>query len=120
MREEAKEWLEKAKRDLEAAKYNYEGDLYEVAAFLCQQSSEKALKALYIDGFGELVKTHDLHFLAKKLGAPQEIMDSCKELSTYFIESRYPGSYAKFGPQNVAGALKKAEMVLEWAKEKIL
>ncbi len=119
MREEAKEWLEKAKRDLDAARYNYEGGLYEVAAFLCQQSSEKALKALYIEKFGDLVKTHDLHFLAKKLGAPQEIMDSCKELSTYFVESRYPGGYAKFGAQNVMEALRKAEMVLKWAKGKI-
>ncbi len=119
MRQEAKEWLEKAKRDLEAARYNYKGDLYEVAAFLCQQSAEKALKALYIEKFHELVKTHDLHFLAKKLGAPSGIIDSCKELGTYFIESRYPGGYAKFGAQNVMGALKKAEMVLEWAKGKI-
>jgi len=119
MREEAKEWLEKAKRDLDAARYNYKGDLYEVAAFLCQQSAEKALKALYIEKFGELIKTHDLHFLAKKLGATSEIMDSCNELSTYFVESRYPGGYAKFGAQNVIEALRKAEMVLEWAKGKI-
>ena len=119
MREEAKEWLEKAKRDLEAARYNYEGDLYEVAAFLCQQSAEKAPKALYIEKFHELVKTHDLHFLTKELCAPQEIMDSCKELSTYYTESRYPGSYARFGAQNVLEALRKTEMVLEWAKEKI-
>ncbi|MEW5996674.1 MAG: HEPN domain-containing protein [Candidatus Micrarchaeota archaeon] len=119
MREETKEWLERARRDFKAAKYNYEGDLYEVAAFLCQQSAEKALKAVYIEKFGELVKTHDLHFLGKKLGAPQEIMDSCKELSTYFVESRYPGGYARFGAQNIMEALRKAGMVLEWAKGKI-
>lgn len=107
MREEAKEWLEKAKRDLEAARYNYEGDLHEVAAFLCQQSAEKALKALYIEKFGELLKTHDLHFLAKKLKAPAGIMDACKELSTYYVESRYPGGYAKFSAQNLIEALKK-------------
>ena len=119
MREEVGAWLEKAERDYTAARYNYEGDMYEVAAFLCQQSAEKALKALYIEKHGELVKTHDLHFLARKLGAPAEIMDSCKELSTYFVESRYPGGYAKFGAQNVIEALRKAEMVLKWAKGKI-
>lgn len=56
MKEEVKRWLKKAKQDLDSAKYNYEGKKYDVSAFLCQQSSEKALKALLLEKSGQLRK----------------------------------------------------------------
>ena len=67
MKEEVRKWFKKAKEDLNSAGYNFEGSKYDVAMFLCQQSAEKAFKALLIERTNELVKTHDLVFLAKKL-----------------------------------------------------
>jgi HEPN domain-containing protein len=42
---EAARWLKQARYDLEAAKYNAEGEFYATACFSAQQSAEKALKA---------------------------------------------------------------------------
>ena len=49
-----KEWIDKAKRDLEVARYNFKGNLLEVAAFYSQQAAEKALKA--VPGFISVAK----------------------------------------------------------------
>ena len=46
--DEANRWIAKAERDLNAAKINFDNKLFEVSAFLCQQSVEKALKALQL------------------------------------------------------------------------
>ena len=48
LREEAKNWWIQAKNDPDAANKNLEMKLYYVAAFLSQQATETALKALYI------------------------------------------------------------------------
>jgi len=49
----AEQWLERAKKDLDDAKFNLEGRL-EVSAFLAHQAAGKALKALYVLKFGRL------------------------------------------------------------------
>lgn len=116
MRKEAREWLSKAESDADAAEYNIKGQYYEVAAFLCQQAAEKALKAIYINDFGELVKTHDLHFLGKRTNAPENILDACDALSGLYVESRYPTGYANFSAEKVRAAMECAMKVIEWAK----
>lgn len=90
VREDVQKWWEKAKRDLKAAEYNFNGYFFEEALFLSQQSAEKALKALYISRFGHLKKTHDLVLLAKKLDLPDHLIDFCKELGPAYTYSRYP------------------------------
>ena len=56
MKEEVNRWWKKAKRDLSSARYNFKGKKYDVSAFLCQQSAEKALKALSLKKSGEIRK----------------------------------------------------------------
>ena len=46
--EEALRWLRQSEADLDAAKYNFEGNIYYLVCFLAQQIAEKALKALYL------------------------------------------------------------------------
>lgn len=65
--------------------------VYYASAFYSQQSAEKILKAICIKQFNELIKVHDLVFLAKKVDAPQNIVENCKILSKVYIQSRYPG-----------------------------
>jgi HEPN domain-containing protein len=56
MMREAERWLNQAKNDLEAAKWNSEGKFYAHACFLSQQAAEKALKAyLYSIGLPDSI-----------------------------------------------------------------
>jgi len=47
MRQEIEVWFNQSQYDFDAAQYNYQGGQYNVAAFLCQQSVEKALYGLF-------------------------------------------------------------------------
>ena len=67
-------WIKKAREDLSTAKYNFDGEKYEAAAFFAQQSAEKSLKSVYLKLFKELIKTHDLVLLARKIDAPKEFL----------------------------------------------
>ena len=58
MRKETKNWWEQAKKDLKAAKINYENKVYYVASFLSQQAAEKALKALLLESEQKIPKVH--------------------------------------------------------------
>ncbi|MBI5392341.1 HEPN domain-containing protein [Candidatus Woesearchaeota archaeon] len=48
MRKEIQNWFDQSKDDFDGANYNFNGGKYYIAAFLCQQSVEKALKALFL------------------------------------------------------------------------
>jgi len=119
MKEEIGDWIKKAESDLDVAKYNFKGNKIDAAAFFCQQATEKALKAVYIKKFDSLLKIHDLVLLSKKVEAPQEIIDLCKVLTSYYIETRYPGLFQKFSEKEVAEALMSSEKVIEWAKKNL-
>ncbi|MEM5830457.1 MAG: HEPN domain-containing protein [Candidatus Aenigmatarchaeota archaeon] len=69
MKEETKQWLEKANKDLNRAKILINFDDYEDCLFHLQQAIEKYFKAYLIDNdaFKEnLHKTHNLKFLLKE------------------------------------------------------
>lgn len=70
MRKEIENWWKQAEADLNSAKNSFNSKDYYVCAFLCQQAVEKALKALLFKKGFELIKTHDLVLLAKKINAP--------------------------------------------------
>lgn len=93
-------WLEDSERDMKAAKYLLQEKLYERAVYHCQQSVEKALKAVLIC-FGVYEKTHyvasilrkeikkrDLKEYAEKLN---EVIAIAEELEPHVSLSRYPG-----------------------------
>jgi HEPN domain-containing protein len=88
----------------------------DVAAFLCHEAAEKALKALFIRRFKKLWKTHDLFELAKKLRADKKIVEISKELNPHYIATRYPvvETYSK---EDVERYVKLAEEVIRWAEK---
>ena len=43
-REEGLRWLSQARRDMDDARYARDGQRFNLACFLCQQSAEKAVK----------------------------------------------------------------------------
>ena len=73
MRKEIENWLEQAEADFDGAEYNFEGGKYYIAAFLCQQAVEKALKALFLyEKKGEVPQSHSLIYLATNTSAPEK------------------------------------------------
>lgn len=120
MKEEINKWMKKAEHDLNTAKVNFHEKIYDAAAFYSQQAVEKALKSLHIKTFSEVVKTHDLVFLSKKLDLPDKLKDFCKELSPAYTYTRYPDVIDIKNLDDVSKKLiEYAEEVLEWAKKKL-
>jgi len=115
-----KEWMKKAKEDLNAAKFTYKGKFYRVTAFFSQQAVEKALKSLQLKQTNRYDKIHDLVILARKLSLPKDIEDKCKEISPAYVYDRYP-DLPKI--KNIKGKSKEllsyAEEVLKWIENKL-
>ncbi|MEM1632260.1 MAG: HEPN domain-containing protein [Thermofilum sp.] len=81
IREEALDWWGEAKHNLRQARKNFDVEEYSVAAFLCHQAAEKALKALYIVVKSRLPpRGQDLVKLGKALDA-EEVMDELRILN---------------------------------------
>ena len=117
---EVKSWLNKAKEDLNTAQYNFKGNKFEAAAFFAQQAAEKGLKAVYIKKFKELIKIHDLVLIARKIDAPKEIRDKCKELTPAYFYTRYPDVVTIANMDEVANKLiDYAQEVIVWVEENI-
>ncbi|MEM4706236.1 MAG: HEPN domain-containing protein [Candidatus Methanomethylicaceae archaeon] len=116
IREEALDWWNEAKHNIRQARRNFEIGEYSVAAFLCHQASEKALKALYI--IKKSPRGHDLTKIGRFLNA-KEIMDELKILNPHYTISRYPNAAntvpsEMYTKEVVERCLLAATKVLEW------
>jgi HEPN domain-containing protein len=119
MKEETKKWLEKANQDMDMAQYSFNGKKLDAAAFYSQQAVEKQLKAFQIEKFSEFDKTHDLISLAKKLNAPKEILDCCKDISPYYTVTRYPDLDQSINKEETIRLMKKSRRVMEWVNQSL-
>lgn len=123
MKEEIKRWIDQAKADFKTAKVNFDGKRYYAVVLFCQQSLEKALKALWLKEMNkEFPYVHDLTFFMKKLKLPKRFENICKDLTTAYAEVRYPSDVIpvkKFSKKDAKEVLEKTRGVLEWIKEKI-
>lgn len=117
---EGQRWFDKAKEDLETARFNFKGRRYDVAAFFCQQAVERALKALSINKKGEFRKIHDLKLLAKEVELPKKFIPFCEEISLAYVYSRYPDvaevKEIKFESEKF---IKNSELILKWIEEQL-
>jgi len=121
MKEEVKKWWEKSKRDLNNSSFNFKNRKYEESCFFAQQSIEKGLKALDIEKSDKFVKTHDLIFLAKRIEAPEEVIEKCRKVNPVYTESRYPDfieieTYTKEKSKEI---LSFAKELLKWIKKEL-
>lgn len=118
------QWFEFAEKDLGVAQHLF--DLYhpmpfEIICYLCQQSAEKAIKALYIfTGLpGGVPRTHDLSMLLdqmrKQVHIDDSIYDDADRLTPYAIAGRYPSEiyFDEYGTQK---ALTSANAIVNWVK----
>jgi HEPN domain-containing protein len=74
--EEARAWLDRARRDLRAAGLLAAGDANAEALFHCQQAVEKALKAFLTFHERAFRKTHDLSDLSPECLAIDDSLQS--------------------------------------------
>jgi HEPN domain-containing protein len=108
--------------DLESAKYLLGLRPYkiEIIAFHCQQSAEKALKALLIMYDIEPPRTHDLRVLlhlCEDIDTNyKEIKDSCERLTIYGTQPRYPMDIG-LNESDMRRALEDADLIMEFVTE---
>jgi HEPN domain-containing protein len=118
MREEIEKWIKRAEKDLDDAKFSLRGKRFELAAFLAQQTIEKALKALYLKKFNKIKKIHDLVILGKEVGLPENFLNQCKEITAAYIYARYPEIPEVDDMEKLAKRfVKEAEVIVKWIKE---
>lgn len=124
MREEIEMWWKQALKDLEAAEKNLRIEEFYVTAFLCQQTVEKALKALYIKKLKETPITHSLVYLGRKVGIPEELGGYLKKITPDFVISRYPDAtqttpYELYDEDIARERIDIAKRVVEWVKREL-
>ena len=126
--EEGRRWLLQAERDLDDAEFCLSGKRYNLACFLAQQASEKALKAfLYAKG-EEYVFGHSVAELLKRAIEYDESFKDCRNASVldkYYIPTRYPNGlpggvpYEAFDEADAKRAIELAKSVIEIVKKKL-
>lgn len=125
MREESKHWFEQSKHDLKAAQYNFDGDILDVASYLCQQSIEKGLKSLIIEKNREAPGvSHSLIKLGKEVEIPSKYYRILKEISQEYFISRYPDAigytpYDTYDKQEVKEIIKNTKEIIKWIENQI-
>jgi len=125
MREEAINWWEQALKDLEIAKKNLDIESFYVSAFLSQQATEKALKALYIHRLRDTPgKTRSLLHLGREVGIPNEFYHSLRKLNPDFVLTRYPDvadgvPYELYDEEIALEKIGFAEEVLKWVEKEL-
>lgn len=120
MKEEVKKWIEKAKRDLRTAKNSMKSRDYYAASFWCQQSAEKALKALLLKKTGKIIKIHDLIELGKKVEIEEKFFESLDKLTHTYVQSRYPDvPLEKYTIGETKDDIKTAEEIIKWVRKNI-
>jgi HEPN domain-containing protein len=100
MKKETRAWVRKAENDYQAAAQLAEGRgaFPDQLCFLCQQASEKYLKALLQELAQSIPKTHDLDYLRGLLQPfhPQlrRLRRGFVFLTDFAVDTRYPGDTA--------------------------
>lgn len=118
---EPREWLRRAKSNLERARATKPDEvMWEDLCFDAQQAAEKALKALLLSRGVAFPKVHDIRALLMLLSEDGlEIPESVRaamELTVYAFETRYPGTEESVTEEEFRRALSLAEVVFLWAE----
>jgi len=125
MRKEVEHWWLQALKDLESGHKNLKMEEYHLAAFLSQQSAEKALKALHMHKLKESPgPTHSLVYLGQKTGIPREYHNGLKRLSPDFVITRYPDAaqavpHELYDEEIAFERLEIARKVVEWVRQEL-
>jgi len=111
---ETRDWLVRARHDLEGASLLIPS-LPDLAVFHCQQAVEKTLKAFLAFHDVPFRKTHELEELGTQCSALDESLElePAFELTPFAWRFRYPGGASIPDPDDAAQALSTARSVFE-------
>jgi len=123
MRLEAKEWLDQAESELKSAQDLLRSNRYSQAAFHAHQVAEFSLKALSLEK-KSMILGHDLVYIARKLNAPEEILDKCDLLNPAYTDARYVdragiAPFKLYDKERALANLHSSKEVIEWVKRQI-
>ncbi len=119
-------WSRQAAHDLVIARSNRENGFHDACALMCQQASEKYLKALTIKVTAAAPpKTHQCERLAALLSAPEAVLDAARLVESDYMESRYPDAaegvpFELFTDADSADHLEAAEVIERWVLEQLM
>lgn len=125
MREDVRRLLVQARRDLEIAEKNIGLKAFEVTAFLCEQSVEKGMKALYVHRLKRRAPAiHSLIEIARPLAIPKALREPLALLNMDYVASRYPdaanGIPAEIYTKSMAeGRVAAARKVWVWIEKQV-
>lgn len=119
--DDPKEWLSRARSNLQQARAEMEGVYLEDLCFDAQQAAEKAIKAVLIHHKVVFPYVHDLArllTLVEQTGqaVPEQVKQAAK-LSRYAVATRYPGVAEPVSQEDYRKAVSIAEIVVRWAEE---
>lgn len=112
--QETKRWLDIAKKDLGAGRNLSANEDYSAqAAFLAQQTAEKAIKGFLVWHQVRFSKQHDIRYLGDlaltKAVSLKDVIDEAVTLNPFALTFRYPGEEDELSVDDVNGFLDIAE-----------
>ena len=111
-----RDWANQAANDLLWAEHSLKGEFYSQTCFIAQQAGEKILKAYcFFKGF-DIVRTHSLYQIIKKLGENGALEKRAKELDLYYISARYPDALPAGAPYEIL-TKEQAQKALQSAQD---
>jgi len=120
---EVRQWLLKARRDLESARVLLDRELNDTGVYHCQQVAEKSLKAYLAWHNVPLMKVHDLTALVKECSildvSFEVLLDMVEILTPYATAFRYPGDFFEPDQLDAEEALQLSAKVLEFVQDKL-
>src|SRR3989344_22290 len=119
MKPETRRWLAQSDEEFKTAVINFRVKKYFSAAFLCQQSVEKGLKAMLIEKTRDFPKIHDLLKLAQLNKSPDRIQELCTLLNPAYTASRYPDVPKKYTQEECHQLVNSCKEVLAWIKKNL-
>jgi HEPN domain-containing protein len=120
---EAREWLARAERDLQAAQNELHATvpLPEMSAYHAQQAAEKAMRAFLTAHSVPFPYTHDLVQLQARCEAIQSsfasFLAAAQTLNPYATLFRYPGGPLAPPPQEAEQALDLADGIVQFVRQ---
>jgi len=94
------DWFRQAKRKLDSARWDIQGEFHEDACFSAQQAAELAAKAL-LESQGRIELGHSVYQLLQAAGGvPPDVLDAARVLDRYYIPTRYPNGFPAGAPMD--------------------
>jgi HEPN domain-containing protein len=119
------DWMAQAEIDYEFAQVAMASNNFEWCCFICQQASEKAVKAL-LESMNAKSKTHSISQMLKALKIEDiTILKAGKRLDHFYILPRYPNGFDSGYPrlyydrEDGEQALKDAKAVLVFCRNNL-